>query len=78
MGNSKAMSTLLSQHFKLSATWMMKDEAQKLEMSRVPYASVIGSLMYVMVCTRLDIAYALSMVSRFMENLGKEHWEALT
>ena len=43
-------------------------------MSRVPYASVVGSLMYAMVCTRLDIAHAMEVLSRFMSNPGKEHW----
>uniref|UniRef100_A0A803Q761 Retrovirus-related Pol polyprotein from transposon TNT 1-94 n=1 Tax=Cannabis sativa TaxID=3483 RepID=A0A803Q761_CANSA len=46
-------------------------------MSRVPYASAVGSLMYVMVCTRLNIAYALSMVSKFMGNPKKAHWETV-
>ena len=45
-------------------------------MSRVPYASAVGSLMYVMVCTRPDIAHAVSVVSRFMNKPGKEHWQA--
>jgi hypothetical protein len=44
-------------------------------MSRVPYSSTIGSLMYAMVCTRPDIAHAVGVVSRYMNNLGKEHWE---
>ena len=30
-----------------------------------------------MVCTRPDIAHAVGVVSRFMVNLGKEHWEAV-
>jgi hypothetical protein len=46
-------------------------------MSRVPYSSTIGSSMYVMVCTRLDIAHALGVVSRYMNNPGKELWEAV-
>ena len=33
------------------------------EMSQVLYASAVGSLMYAMVCTRPDLAYALSTVS---------------
>ncbi|CAH9072329.1 unnamed protein product [Cuscuta europaea] len=33
--------------------------------------------MYVMVSTRLDIAHAVGVVSRFMSNLGKEHWEGV-
>uniref|UniRef100_A0A2N9HLL9 Reverse transcriptase Ty1/copia-type domain-containing protein n=1 Tax=Fagus sylvatica TaxID=28930 RepID=A0A2N9HLL9_FAGSY len=46
-------------------------------MSKVPYASAIGSLMYAMVCTRPDIAHAVGVVSRYMSNPGKQHWEAV-
>lgn len=49
----------------------------KKEMQNVPYASAVGSLMYAMVCTRLDIAHAVSTVSRFMSNPGRPHWEAV-
>jgi hypothetical protein len=33
--------------------------------------------MYVMVCTRSDIAHAVGVVSKYMNNPGKEHWEAV-
>ena len=46
-------------------------------MSRVPYASAVGSLMYAMVCTRPDLAHAVNVVSRFMGQPGKEHWTAV-
>ena len=46
-------------------------------MSKVPYASAVGSLMYAMVWTRPDIAHAVGVVSRFMENPGNEHWQAV-
>ena len=42
-------------------------------MSRVPYSSSVGILMYVMVCTRPDIAHAVGVVIRYMNNPGKEH-----
>ena len=44
-------------------------------MSRIPYSSTVGSLMYAMVCTRLDIAHVVGVVSKYMDNLGKEHWK---
>jgi hypothetical protein len=44
-------------------------------MSRVPYSSTIGSLIYAMVCTRPYIAHAMGVVSRYMKNPRKEHWE---
>jgi ABC-type protease/lipase transport system fused ATPase/permease subunit len=43
-------------------------------MSKVPYSSIVSNLMYAMVCTRLDIAHAMGVVRRYMNNLGKEHW----
>ena len=42
-------------------------------MSKIPYSSTIGSLMYAMVCTRPDIAHAVGVLSGYMNNLGKEH-----
>ena len=46
-------------------------------MSKIPYASVIGSVMYAMLCTRLDVAHALSMTSRFQQDPGEKHWTAV-
>jgi hypothetical protein len=46
-------------------------------MSRVPYSSAVGSLMYAMVFTRPDISHAMGVVSRYMNNPGKEQWEAI-
>ena len=43
-------------------------------MSHVSYASVVGSLMYAMVCTRPNIAHVMGVLSRYMSKLGKEHW----
>ena len=50
---------------------------RKNEMQKIPYASVVGSLMYAMVCTRPDIAHAVGVVSQFLSDLGKEHWAAV-
>jgi hypothetical protein len=44
-------------------------------MSKVPYSSTLGSLMYAMVCTRPYIAHAVGVVSSYMNSPGKEHWE---
>ena len=43
-------------------------------MSRVPYASVVGSLMYAMMCTRPDICYTVRLVSRYQSNPSQKHW----
>jgi hypothetical protein len=46
-------------------------------MSKVPYSSDVGSLMYSMVCSRPDLSYAMSLVSRYMANPGRTHWEVV-
>ena len=43
-------------------------------MRLVLYASIVGSLMYVVMCIRPDICYAVGMVSRYQSNPGSEHW----
>ena len=46
------------------------------EVRKLPYRELIGSLMYLAVCTRPDIAHTVSYLSQFNENFGKEHWAA--
>ena len=49
----------------------LKTKEERDHMSKVPYASTIGSLIYAMVCTRPDIAHAVRVVSKYMSRLGK-------
>ena len=74
---SKAVSTPLTPHFKLSASMSPCTEEEQKHMAQVPYANAVGALMYVMVCTRPDISHAVSMVSRYMHDPGKGHWQAV-
>nr|GEW64247.1 hypothetical protein [Tanacetum cinerariifolium] len=75
--NRKSVKMPLGGHFKLSLKDCPVRDCDVERMSKVSYANVVGSLMYFMVCTRLDIAYAVSLVSRYLENPGKNHWEAV-
>jgi len=46
-------------------------------MANILYAYVIGTIMYSMISTRPDLAYSISLLSRFMSNPRKIHWETL-
>jgi ATP-binding cassette subfamily B (MDR/TAP) protein 1 len=76
-GKTKPVSTPLAPHFKLSASMSPRTEEERKQMAQIPYANAVGALMYAMVCTRPDISHAVSMVSRYMHDPGKGHWQAV-
>ena len=51
MVDAERVNVLLGGHFKLLKAQEPKTEDEKVLISKVPYASVVGSLMYAMVCT---------------------------
>ncbi|KAM2380536.1 hypothetical protein EV1_040838 [Malus domestica] len=77
MKAAKSVSSPLANHIKLSKESCPKTYEEKEKMAVVPYSSAVGSIMYAMVCTRPDIAHAVGVVSRFLSNPGKDHWEAV-
>uniref|UniRef100_A0A2N9H6T1 Integrase catalytic domain-containing protein n=1 Tax=Fagus sylvatica TaxID=28930 RepID=A0A2N9H6T1_FAGSY len=58
MLDAKPMSTPLAKNFRLSGSQCPKNEEEIENMSKVPYASAVGCLMYAMVCTRPNLAHA--------------------
>ena len=77
MSDAKPVNTPLATHFKLSKEQSPTTEKERDHMAKVPYAFVIGSLIYAMVCTRLDIAHVVGVASKYMSNLGKQQREAM-
>ena len=65
MESAKPLRTSLSMHVKLSKDECPKFEDKKEFMSKIPYHSVVGSLMYAMIATRSDIAFVEGAVSIF-------------
>ena len=61
----------------LSHRLCLKTSKEKEQMSKVPYLSTIGSLMYAMMCIRPNIYHAIGMASRYQSNPGQEHWKAV-
>ena len=69
MKNVNSISTPLASQMKLSK--------KMCPIAREEKENIIGSLMYAIVCTRPDIANTVGVVNRFLDNPGKEHWEAV-
>ncbi|KAK1607996.1 hypothetical protein QYE76_031669 [Lolium multiflorum] len=61
----------------LSKTQGPATAEERERMNQIPYASAVGSIMYAMLCTRPDIAHAVSLTSRYQSDPGMEHWTAV-
>ena len=77
MEKAKPVATPLGSQFQLSRDLCPSSDEDKRDMANIPYSSAVGSLMYAMVCTRPDLAHAVGVVSRYMSNPGKTHWQAV-
>ncbi|KAJ9547185.1 hypothetical protein OSB04_019728 [Centaurea solstitialis] len=61
----------------LSKTQCPVSSQDQDKMKSVPYASAIESIIYAMLCTRPDVAYSVSVTSRYQRNPGGPHWVAV-
>ena len=77
MPNAKPVTTPLVTHFRFSSALCPQSYEEVDYMSRVPYSSVVSSLMYAMVCSHLDLVNAVSLVNTYMAKPDKEHWKAI-
>ncbi|KAL0437844.1 UNVERIFIED_CONTAM: Retrovirus-related Pol polyprotein from transposon TNT 1-94 [Sesamum radiatum] len=77
MENSKRGFLPMRRGIKLSKKQSPKTDEELKRMSDISYASAVGSIQYVVQCTRPDVAYALSVTSRYQACAGEAHWSAV-
>ena len=70
MQNAKSMSTPLAAHFRLSTAMSPQNDEEKQQIMCVLYVGAMGSMMNVMLCTYPNISHAVSIISRYIENLA--------
>jgi len=62
---------------RLSSAQSLKTTEAFARMHNIPYRKAVGSLMYALLGTRPDITYAVQTVSRYSQQPGLAHWEAV-
>ena len=77
MSGCNSVSTPLPAKLELSKKMGPTTETEKLEMKNVPYREAVGCLNFLSQTTRPDICFAVGLVSRFLNNPGKRHWQAV-
>ena len=50
---------------------------QATEMHHIPYHKAVGLLLYLAISTRPDIAFPIGILSQFVDNPGRVHWEGV-
>ncbi|GJZ52777.1 hypothetical protein Tco_0607662 [Tanacetum coccineum] len=76
MNNSKHGHILMQERLDLNKTQGASTPEEVKHMQNVPYASAVGSIMYVVRCTRPDVAFAQNITSLFQQNPDEPHWTA--
>jgi hypothetical protein len=74
--NAKPTPSPIAPGARLGREFCPTTEEEKEDMRNVPYRTVIGSLLWIADRSRPDIAYPVSVLSQFLSNPGRVHWEA--
>ncbi|XP_031248973.1 secreted RxLR effector protein 161-like [Pistacia vera] len=61
---------------KLSIKQCPHIELERKQMEHIPYASIVGSLMYTRTCTRPNISFAVGFLGKYQSNPGMNHLRA--
>ena len=77
MADCKPVGTPMLPGLKLSSDQCPDTAEKKTEMKNIPYINAVGSLLYLALLTRPDIAFATGVLARFNSNPGMAHWNAV-
>ena len=77
MKDSKQMTTPMAAHSILSKEQSPQTQAEAEAVQYLPYQAAVGALMFAMLGTRPDIAFAVTCLSQFSSNFGAAHWTAV-
>jgi hypothetical protein len=71
------VSTPMLENQRLSRLHCPQTDEERSAMAKFPYKAVVGKLLWLAIATRPDIAYAVSVLCRFLADPGKAHWAAV-
>ena len=77
MENTASIKTPMDVNMKLTKDMCPKTQEEFEEIEEIPYQSAIESLMYLILGTQPDIAYAVGVLNQFNSCYRKQHWQAV-
>ena len=77
MEDARVVRTPADSNVTLCKEMSPQTKGEMSEMEKIPYRSLLGALLHLANFTRPDIACAVSICSRYANNYGPAHWQAL-
>ena len=77
MADCKPIHTPMTFPCKLSMNDCPSTPTEEEFMATLPYRQILGSIRYLVSCTRPDLSFCAGFLSRFIHNPGVAHWQAL-
>lgn len=77
MDDCNPVATPLDPNQRLTKEMSPSNAFERSEMKNIPYQEAVGSLLFLVQISRLDICYAVSVLSRYNNDPGKAHWAAV-
>jgi hypothetical protein len=77
MQDCNGVDTPMIEKPRLSSKMSPATPEEKEKMKDIPYREAVGKLLYLSIATRPDIAFAVSVLCRYNDNPGPEHWTAV-
>ena len=75
--NERPLSLPMGTNVRLSTDQCPKTTEEIAAMRNILYRQAVGSLMYTSLGTRPDITFAVTRLSKYLQNPGPAHWEAV-
>ena len=75
--DAKPVSTPMQPGVQLEECQTSTGEEESLKTSRIPYSEAIRSLLWAVIVSRPDAAYVVGVLSQFVQNPNRIHWEAV-
>ena len=71
------MSTPIARNFSLSARQCPSTDEEIEELSKISYANAAGCLINAIICTRSGTTQAVGLLSKYIANPRKKHWNVV-
>jgi hypothetical protein len=75
--NAKPVATPMKSGAQFSKDQSPSTPTQEMRMRGIPYAEAIGSVLWLVIISRPDAAFAVGILSQFIQNPGPAHWEGV-